>query len=439
VITVDDKEYYINYPEKVWKKYPDKLKGMLLDNISYLTTMHLPLMFDKKEINYETAKPFFESFFYKMMINNIPFTSDADSVSSIEKIKHYMNTEYHFKDKSIKVPEHKEYRQKYNEQATVNFSFGKDSLLSYAVCKEIGLNPVLVYVNDEDTAIENEYKAKSAKKFYKEFKTKVNRIDSSVQLLHDFKYFRIPRTEWGYGHLITEFSMEILPFAHYNKTKYLVFGNEKSCNDEYFNNEGIKSFPSYDQTHEWMKQLELMTKTMTNNKVHVMSVLEPINEIAIVKILHTRYKEIGKYQMSCFPDDNPGGKENAWCQDCSKCARIFVLMKANNIDPKTIGFTKNMFDKEFMHTFPIFQRSEAMVGYDKAGTGKDEQKLAFYMSYKNGAKGYLIDKFKELYLDEMKERFDELHKKFFSVYDSITIPKEIKEKVISIYKEELKA
>ncbi|MEM5793390.1 MAG: hypothetical protein QXY45_03500 [Candidatus Aenigmatarchaeota archaeon] len=75
--------------------------------------------------------------------------------------------------------------------------------------------------------------------------------------------------------------------------------------------------------------------------------------------------------------------------------------------------------------------------YERSQEAKEEQLLAFYMAYKNGEKGYLINLFKKNFLKEAKEKEEALFKKFFSIHKSITIPSRIKRKLNSIFKEEL--
>ena len=76
--------------------------------------------------------------------------------------------------------------------------------------------------------------------------------------------------------------------------------------------------------------------------------------------------------------------------------------------------------------------------YANTDIARDEQLFAFYSAVKKGVKGDLIDEFKgSKFFIEAKEREDELFKTFCSIYDSISVPKELKEEIISIYKEEL--
>jgi len=63
--------------------------------------------------------------------------------------------------------------------------------------------------------------------------------------------------------------------------------------------------------------------------------------------------------------------------------------------------------------------------------------FAFYLAYRNNAKGYLIDLFKKKFLKEVIANEDKFYKKFFKISKFVNYPKQ-KNEILSIYKEELK-
>ncbi len=205
-------------------------------------------------------------------------------------------------------------------------------------------------------------------------------------------------------------------------------------NFSFYNKDGFLTYPAFDQTTIWTKQQDIMMKIMTSGKVTVMSVIEPLTNIAITTILHKRYKKFGKYEVSC--DFLNTTSEKRWCHNCSKCARLSIFMKANRIDTKIIGLKDNLLSKKHKKLYCLFDGKEVDC-YEKSREARDQQLLAFYMAYKNKEKGYLIDLFKKKFLKEAKSREDYLFKKFFSIYESVTIPNKIKNKVFSIFREEL--
>jgi hypothetical protein len=432
-ICVNEKEYALDYPREVWGSYPDYLKDVFLDNFSFLKILPTAMLLNKASVSLNTSYPLFNSNFYRMMLNHLPVTADIDQKNTDALIKSFMNLSFNFTDTTVKYPK---YQEKLEEKAVINFTFGKESLLTFAVCKEMELPSTLVYVEEPDVPLEIGYKKDVIKKFRQEFDVDVISLGNQTALLRNAKNFSMQQSIIGDGQIITEYCLAMLPFSHYYKAKYIMFGNEHSCNMYYTNKDGYAASPVFDQTEAWMIELNNIVQQMTSNQGNVVSLVSPLHELSIIKILHTRYKEIGKYQMSCFPDENEHGKDNYWCHHCSKCARVYALLLANNINPKEVGFKVNMLAKEYRNFFSLFNGSKNMTGWDK-NCGREEQLFSFYLAYKNGASGYLIDKFKDLFLREAQVKEDEFYKKFFSIYDAPLIPKELKTELYRIYKEEL--
>jgi hypothetical protein len=436
--SVNGKEYTLEYPREVWNEYPENMKKVIVDNYAFLKSLHLPQMLNNgNSLEFDTSYPLFKKPFYNSMLNSIAFCADVDGVTTEKNMKKFVNLNFTFKDFKVRYPH---YDDKLGEKSVLNMSFGKDSLLTFALAKELELDPKPIFMEDHAVKIENEYKSDLIKKFSKETETEVATFSNGTGVIHDYRHWAIPRTEWGYGHLMTELLLGIMPFSHKYKAKYIFFGNEKSCDTSYINKDGYVSYPVFDQSSEWMIELSKIANTLTNNQAEVVSLIEPLYELAITKILHKRYPHIGKYQMSCFPDENEYGRQNYWCEHCSKCARIFIFLKANGIDPKTVGFKTSMLEHDKEHLYSCFgleKKEGYSVGYDSSGMARDEQMFSFYLAYKKGVKGELMDKFKETLLDEAKSREDELHNKFMAVHPSKTIPEKFINPLHSIFKEEL--
>jgi len=436
--SVNDRKYELVYPEEVWKEYPESLKKVTVDNFAFLKSLHLPQMLNNgNSLEFDTSYPLFHKPFYNAMLNNISFCADVDGIPTEKNLKKFMNLSFSFKDFNVDYPE---YEKELSEKSVVNMSFGKDSLLTYALAQEIGIEPKAVFMEDNSVMIENQYKKDLIKRFSKEQGKEVWSFRNGTGVIHDYRHWKMPRTEWGYGHLITELFLDIMPFAHKYGAKYILFGNEKSCDDSYVNKDGYQSYPVFDQSSDWMVELTNIARTLTNKQAKVVSLIEPLYELGIIKVLHQRYPEIGKFQMSCFPDESEYGKKHFWCEHCSKCARIFIFLKANGIDPKNVGFKTDMLDYEKEHLYSCFgleKKAGFAVGYDASGMAREEQLYSFYLAYKNKVKGDLIVKFKKNFLDEARSREDELHKKFLGMHAAKTIPSKFLKPLGSIFKEEL--
>jgi len=428
-ISYKNDKFRLIYPEKVWSQYPSEIKSVLTDNLAHLLTIDAPLIGKLQHVKYNTSAPFFRNAFYSMVMKSIPSSIESYDMNTHDVIREFMKTNYEFSDYDTKIPS---FNQKTNDTAIVPLSFGKDSLATLAICKEIGLGVKPVYINDTISPGENAEKLARMKIFEDQFNLETTVITNEIEQLNDFDYWDQDESLLSYMHMVTGFCFISLPVSNYFKAKYIVIGNEKDMDFGFVNKDGFHTHPSPDQTYEWLLQQDAMIKLMTGN-TGVISVIEPLTNIALMKILHTRYKEYGDFEISC--DSLNASDEKRWCHECTKCARLFLFMKANNTDVTLIGFHTDLFQKKFKNCYALFEGKE-VDNYESSKEARDQQLLAFYMAYKNGMSGDLINLFKKKFLDEAKEREDELYNFFFGIHKS-HLPPKIKQAVESIYREEL--
>ncbi|OGT81317.1 MAG: hypothetical protein A3H91_04805 [Gammaproteobacteria bacterium RIFCSPLOWO2_02_FULL_61_13] len=435
-LRVDDRRFHVHFPPAIWQAYP--YRQAFADNFAYLKTLHLPQMLDRQEpLEYATALPLFRHQIFMAMLNNISFCADVDGVSTAENLKRFLALELRFHDHATNVPIG---GKSLGERAVLNMSFGKDSLLTWAVARDLGLRPLLIMSVDNDGPREYAYKADLARRFCAEFGETLHVVQNNTGLIHRYEYWGTPFTEWGFGHLISEYAMYAVPFAYDFDARYILLGNEKSCDDSYVNRDGFKAYPVYDQSSEWGLELSNIARGLTASPMTVMSLIEPLHDLAITKILHTQYPEVAKYQMSCFPDENDYGKDAHWCGHCTKCARNFVFMQANGVDPRSVGHNVDMFQAECSDNFALLRGAKKgipTVGYDATPCGRDEQLFALFLAHTRGAQGPVMDLFRSTFLREAEQRQDEFHERFFTVQPARTIPAPLLDRVIDLYTEAL--
>ncbi|MBN2517697.1 MAG: hypothetical protein JXB14_02535, partial [Candidatus Altiarchaeota archaeon] len=144
-IKFKDNEYRLTYPQDIWEQYPSGVKDVLVDHISYLFSCHLPLFFNDRKLKLNTSLPLFKSLIFENMVYDLLYAADTMKESSGDLLKRFLDSEYEFSDSNIKYPV---YDGQAEDRALISFTFGKDSLLTYALSREIGLDTVLVYTLD---------------------------------------------------------------------------------------------------------------------------------------------------------------------------------------------------------------------------------------------------------------------------------------------------
>jgi len=432
-IIVNGDKFLIEYPKEIWQSYADQSKEVFKDNIAYSSTIFLPQMINLTEIVYQTGRPIAETFLYKNGIYDMPICAIVDHQSSLKYVKSFFNTRYVFINNQIKTALRTEGENK-AKSAVIPFSFGKESMLSLSLCQEIGIKPILVNFIEPSNEYEYFHKKKLIEEFEKETKIKVYTVKYNPGIFRYGKYWGL-ETELGWGLQTTEYALLSLPFVDYFQADYIVFGNEQSCNDIFFDKEGMLTYKAgYDQHTDWTAQQGLLASLILGRKVQVISFMEPLYELAINKILHHRYPEYGKYQMSCMADTE-NAKERRWCHHCTKCGYLFALSCAFNLDLKKIGFTENLFDQAHAHIYDHFFNYDPQA---PAYGSQEELGLAFYLATLNGHQGYSINLFREKLLKKFEQNKDKYIKKYLGINSFQNMPEKLADKILKIYREELK-
>lgn len=434
LVDVNGKIFQIIFPKNTFEKYPEPAKKVLAENLVFASTMHLPFLTDIDTIKYEMAEPSAKDLIVEGFKMSLPATAFLKSQKTSELFKRFSKFKYLFEDRA--PPEYEFHQEELVESAVLLFSFGKDSLLTYALCREIGVKPLLVYVREPLTIWENYFKEELSKSFFREFGDEVLFVDNGLGALRESDISPEERGWYGWELQLTQIGLILLPVAYAGRAKYVFFGNEKSCDEGFWDDEGFWCNPVYEQSSDWLLKFREIVKILGLDKLFIGSLVEPLHELAILRVLHHRYPEIAKYQMSCG-ENIPESRSSRWCGNCSKCARMYIFLLANGIDPKKLDMPTDMLELKYKRLFSLFNGARGNYGYDSSKLGRDEQLLAFLMAYQNGCKGELIDLFKKTYLEEAERREKELRKKFFGIHQAKTIPTELKDKIFGIFQEEL--
>ncbi len=435
LLTVNNKKYHIEYPEQIWKNYPQIKKEILKDNITFTQTCHLPASNKMKGAVYNTAAPCFQTFAFESTMYDIPSTAVIDNRKTTDYFKLFFNSEFVFAEPDPRIPLNRKKRILWNNKKTraiILFTAGKESLLTLALCLELGIDVIPVYINEDPTHPEAKHKEKIIQVLKEEYGLTVHDMLNEPGKL---RYCDLGEevNNWGAGAQFITYILSVMPFVKYYDADYILFGNEYSCNEYTYDKQGFKSCVAFDQTSDWTKQLKVIARMMTGRKIEVGSIVGQLQEIGLLKILHARYPELGKLQISCFSDTEEG-KTRIWCGHCSKCARLYSFFKGLGINTAEIGFEENMFNKPFEEHFSIF--GGGGLCYDRLGVGSEEQSLALYMATENNEKGYLLNKFKKTKkYKTTKNNYSKLYRKYFSVYENFATPKELAPKVKEIFEQ----
>ncbi len=429
------KKLNINYPKNIWGNFPKANKQKLLDNIIYIFTAHLPLIFSRTlSLEYNIGYPQVYSWVHQCFMRHLPaywhLHNKKRGTKILPLLKNILNSHSNFE---LKKESFTDFAQTKTENVIIPFTFGKDSLLSYNIAKEIGLKPTLVYFNDPIEDYEGKHKKQLIEKFTADTGEQIHYLENHLGKL------RSPGEGWfGWELALTSWGILSLPFAYTEQAKYIIFSNEISCNDFFYDDEGFKIFVDYEQSGQATKEISLVTGAISHGQVLTTTFLQGIYEMAILAVLKDRYPYSFNYLMSCWAE-NEFAANKRWCANCSKCARIYVFLTAIGIDPKSAGFEDNLLLEECERFFNIFGAKASGNCYDSFGTNRDEQLTAFYLTALRGNRDPLIKKFinSPEYI-EAANRHDELINKYFGVHTENVTPLHWKKQIDTIFESSLK-
>lgn len=433
-IEVGRKSYLINYPSSIWSLFPEVYRQTFADTITYFLTKHLSLLNSHKLV-YHFPPPITEPFYFRGMVYSLPETTliDGENTTVSKLVRLLYNSQ--FKTEFIGRPRYARFKNVNRNswtRAVIPFSFGKDSLLTFALSQELGIKPYPVFFREPRSPYENKHKTRLAERFFDEFEIDINFFPVTPGWLRQMsdKY-------WGWDLLLTQYTLFLIPFIFGIRSRYLFWAHEQSCNETFINEEGFIVNPVYEQSSHWLLLSNAAAKVLGCNAIFA-SLIEPIHEIAIMKILHHRYPEIGKYQLSCFADEEEA-KNRRWCGVCTKCARMYIFMMALGINPKKVGFTQKMLTAKKRHLFAVFpnRKGNQDSAFDQSQAARDEQLLAFTLAYKRGVRGELMNEFARRFGREGRGKELQLREKYFGIHSSNTLTYELKKPLLRIFEEEL--
>ncbi len=434
-VIINNKKFHLRYPPGIWQRFPKTHKKILAQNITFGVTYHLPYIFTSlKRMFYNIPVPLSESFFFKGLSLALPSTAIMQRQKhkriTSDLLRRLYEVDYIFSNMKTDIPPYN--RTSFSDYAIMPFTFGKDSLLTFALAKELGLTVYPVYISEPYLPYEEITKKILAVPFKKEFRVQIAFLRNTLGSLRE------PFGWFGWEMQLTQYSLMLLPYVYAKRAGYILFSNEQSCNEMVIDEDGFRYNPVYEQSHSWLLQNSLMASIIGGNSLSIGTILEPLHDLAIMKILHTKYPEIAKYQSSCDLEEKP--KVNSrWCENCSKCARIFIFLLAHGINPKNVGFRHDLLREKYRHLYTVFASNRIRrYGYDQSEAGNDEQLLAFLMAYQLGFRGPVMDSFVHKYLVQTRKREKSLRHTFFGIHSAKTVPQSIRSRLLHTYRNELK-
>jgi creatinine amidohydrolase/Fe(II)-dependent formamide hydrolase-like protein/7-cyano-7-deazaguanine synthase in queuosine biosynthesis len=231
------------------------------------------------------------------------------------------------------------------DRAAVLSSGGKDSLLSYGLLHEIGTEVHPVFVNESGR---HWFTALNAWRHFEEHVPRSARVWTNSDRLFVWMLSHLPFVRKDHARVradiypirlwtVAVFIFGSLPLIRRRGIGRVVLGNEFDTSSRQ-SHSGITHYAAvYDQSR-WFD--EAMTRYYQRKKWNVVqfSILRPLSELLIEKVLAERYPELLRLQVSCHSAHVDGERVRP-CGKCEKCRRVVSMLTALGADPEHCGYS----------------------------------------------------------------------------------------------------
>lgn len=283
--------------------------------------------------------------YIKKLLEPNPFIVKTFPRPPLLKNRSYVNSELVFSGDPVSVD-----NDKWNtdvSQCGILLSGGKESLLSYELLNEIGLETHPVFINESGR---HWYTALNGYRYFRKNVPNTTRVWTNSDRLFTWMLGHLPFIRQDFFDLraddypvrlwtVAVFLFGAVPIMRKRGAGYIVIGDEYDTTRraEY---EGIQHYAGlYDQSRYFDRKLTDYFLLKRWN-FELFSVMRPLSELLVLKLLVERYADIQRSQMSCHMAHIEGDRALP-CGKCEKCLRIMGMLKALGADPARCGYTEN--------------------------------------------------------------------------------------------------
>ncbi len=225
-------------------------------------------------------------------------------------------------------------------------SGGKDSLVSYGLLQELGLRPQPVFVNESGR---HWFTALNAYRGLRGAEPAACRVWTNADRLFSWMTRRLPFVRPDFARLRSDdypvrlwtmavFLFGSLPLLRARGLGRLVVGNEQDTTRR-ARFRGIRHYDGlFDQSLDFDRAVSAYFRAK-GWQIRCLSLLRPLSELGIEKLLAERYPQLLRWQVSCHAASLARGKAVP-CGACEKCRRIVALLAAGGTAPERCGYRR---------------------------------------------------------------------------------------------------
>lgn len=224
-------------------------------------------------------------------------------------------------------------------------SGGKDSLLSFGLLREIGCDVHPIFINESGR---HWFTALNAYRHFSAHVPHTARVWTNSDRVFNWMLRHLPFVRKDFENIrsdeypirlwtVAVFLFGALPILRKRGIGRLIIGDEFDTTRR-LSHKGITHYDGlYDQSRYFDNAL---TRYFHGKdwEINQFSILRPLSELLIEKVLVERYPELQRHQVSCHATHKEDERIQP-CGRCEKCRRIVGMLTALGADPSHCGYT----------------------------------------------------------------------------------------------------
>jgi creatinine amidohydrolase/Fe(II)-dependent formamide hydrolase-like protein len=308
--------------------------------------------------------------YVKKFLNPNPYLRGGAAGMTFEKRDRYLQAQVEFPN----IPESGR-RSRWKLWATdrdkhlVLSSGGKDSLLTYGLLNEMGKECYPVFANESGR---HWFTALNAYRYFKEHVPGTARVWVNSDRVFAFMLRQLPFVRTDFADVrsdeypirlwtVAVFLFGVLPLMRKHGFGRVVIGDEYDTT----NRMSYQGLTHYDGLFDQSRYFDNTLSQYYLRKgwsISQFSILRPLSELLIQKVLVERYPDLQAMQVSCHATHTEDGRVLP-CGKCEKCRRIVAMLVAVDADPRRCGYTDAQIDAclEAVATQGIHQEAEGVA------------------------------------------------------------------------------
>jgi len=300
----------------------------------------------------EMARNTAREIFVKRFLEPNPFLLKSFPRMSPLKLDHYLRARFRFQGDKLPDGSEPQGGKKTRRIWDLDFakdavlsSGGKDSLLSFGLLKEIGRDVHPIFVNESGR---HWFTALNAYRYFSRHIPNTARVWTNADRLFNWMLRHLPFVRQDFSTVrsddypirlwtVAVFLFGVLPILRKRGIGRLVIGDEFDTTRRLTHS----AITHYDGLYDQSRYFDNALTRYFNRKgweVSQFSILRPLSELLIEKVLLERYPDLQALQVSCHAAHKEEDGIHP-CGRCEKCRRIVGMLLALGGDPANCGYT----------------------------------------------------------------------------------------------------